>query len=73
MTTPLGWIEFGGERHDLRVEASATDRGATYYLDSEPRWWSEVEWLDQWFEELWMEAAEKPDTTSATRSTSAHV
>ncbi len=58
-TTASGWVEIDGERHHLRVEASATDRGATYYLDGEPRWWSEVEWLDRWFEGLWQEAAEE--------------
>lgn len=56
-TTAEGWVEIDGKRHNLRVEASATDRGATYYLGGEPRWWSEVEWLDWWFEDLWQEAA----------------
>ena len=56
-TTACGWVEIDGERHKLRVEADVTSRGATYFLDGEPHWWSEVEWLDSWFEDLWQEAA----------------
>ncbi len=52
-----GWIELDGERHHLVVAASSTDRGATYVLDGETYWWSEVEWLDAWFEDLWIQAA----------------
>ena len=58
-TTAYGWIEIDGKRHDFRAEASATNRGATYYLDGEPHWWNEVQWLDEWFEDLWQEAAAK--------------
>ena len=56
-TSAQGWVEIDGARHDFRAEASATDRGATYFLDGEPHWWSEVEWLDSWFEDRWQEAA----------------
>ena len=56
-TTACGWVEIDGKRHNLRVEASATDRGATYFLDGEPRWWNEVPEIDEWFEDLWQEAA----------------
>jgi hypothetical protein len=52
-----GWVVFGGERHHLVVAASSSDRGATYVLDGETHWWSEIRWLDQWFEGLWMDAA----------------
>ena len=48
---------FGGERHDLVVASSSSDRGATYILDGETHWWSEIRWLDEWFEEVWMDAA----------------
>jgi hypothetical protein len=54
-----GWVVFGGERHHLVVAASSTDRGTTYILDSETHWWSEIRWLDEWFEGLWMDAAAK--------------
>jgi hypothetical protein len=56
-TTAQGWIELEGERRDFQVEVSATDRGATYTVGDEQFWWSEVPWLDSWFEELWMAAA----------------
>jgi hypothetical protein len=56
-TTAEGWIELDGERHDFQVEASASDRGTTYTIGDEQVWWSEVPWLDTWFEELWMAAA----------------
>ncbi len=56
-TAAEGWIELDGTRHAFRVEASASDRGATYILDGESHWWNEVEWLDDWFEDLWMRAA----------------
>jgi hypothetical protein len=56
-TTAQGWIELDGERRGFRVEASATDRGATYTIGDEHFWWSEVPWLDSWFEEVWMAAA----------------
>jgi hypothetical protein len=52
-----GWVVFGGERHDLVVASSSSDRGATYILDGETRWWSDIRWLDEWFEGLWMDAA----------------
>ena len=52
-----GWVVFGGERHHLVVASSSSDRGTTYILDGESHWWSEIRWLDEWFEELWMEAA----------------
>jgi hypothetical protein len=26
-------------------------------LDGEMHWWSEIRWLDEWFEGLWMDAA----------------
>jgi hypothetical protein len=52
-----GWVVFGGERHDLVVAAGSSDRGATYILDGETHWWSEIRWLDEWFEGLWMDAA----------------
>jgi hypothetical protein len=52
-----GWVVFGGERHHLIAAASSSERGATYILDGETHWWSEIRWLDEWFEELWMEAA----------------
>jgi hypothetical protein len=56
-TTAKGWIELDRERRDFWAEASATDRGATYTIGDEQFWWSEVPWLDCWFEELWMGAA----------------
>jgi hypothetical protein len=56
-TTAQGWIELDGVRRGFRVEASATDRGATYTIGDEQLWWSEVPWLDSWFEEVWMAAA----------------
>jgi hypothetical protein len=52
-----GWVVFGGERHHLVVAASSSDRGTTYILDGETHWWSKIRWLDEWFEELWMDAA----------------
>jgi hypothetical protein len=52
-----GWVVFDGERHHLVVAASSSDRGTTYILDGETHWWSEIRWLDEWFEELWMDAA----------------
>jgi hypothetical protein len=52
-----GWVVFGGERHYLVVASSSSDRGTTYILDGESYWWSEIRWLDEWFEDLWMEAA----------------
>ncbi len=52
-----GWVVFGGERHHLVVAASSSVRGATYILDGETHWWSEIRWLDEWYEELWMDAA----------------
>jgi hypothetical protein len=52
-----GWVIFGGERHHLVVAASSSDRGTTYILDGETHWWSEIRWLDEWFEGLWMDAA----------------
>lgn len=52
-----GWVVFSDERHHLVVAASSSDRGATYILDGETHWWSEIRWLDEWFEELWMDAA----------------
>jgi hypothetical protein len=52
-----GWVVFGGERHHVVVAASSSDRGATYILDGESHWWSEIRWLDEWFEGLWMDAA----------------
>jgi hypothetical protein len=51
-----GWVAFGGERHHLVVASSSSDRGTTYILDGETHWWSEIRWLDEWFEDLWMEA-----------------
>ena len=57
VTTACGWVEIDGERHELRVEADVSSRGATYYLDGKSHWWSTVEWLDRWFEDLWQEAA----------------
>jgi hypothetical protein len=39
------------------VAASSSDRGTTYILDGETHWWSKIRWLDEWFEELWMDAA----------------
>jgi hypothetical protein len=56
-TTAQGLIELDGERRGFQVEASATDRGATYTIGDEHFWWSEVPWLDSWFEEVWMAAA----------------
>jgi hypothetical protein len=56
-TTAKGWIQLEGECHDFCAGASATDRGATYTIGEEQFWWSEVPWLDSWFEELWMAAA----------------
>jgi hypothetical protein len=56
-----GWVAFGGERHHLVVASSSSDRGATYILDGETHWWSEIKWLDEWFEELWMDAAAGAD------------
>lgn len=58
-TTAEGWIELDGERRDFWVEASSTDRGATYTIGDERLWWSEVPWLDFWFEELWVAAASR--------------
>jgi len=58
-TTAEGWIELDGERSDFQVEASATDRGATYTIGEGQFWWSEVPWLDSWFEEVWMAAASR--------------
>jgi hypothetical protein len=52
-----GWVEFDGERHHLVVASSSSDRGTTYILDGETHWWSEIRWLDEWFEGLWMDAA----------------
>ena len=52
-----GWVVFGGEQHHLVVAASSSDRGTTYILDGETHWWSEIRWLDEWFEELWIDAA----------------
>jgi len=52
-----GWVVFGGERYHLVVAASSSDRGTTYILDGESLWWSEIQWLDEWFEELWIDAA----------------
>jgi hypothetical protein len=52
-----GSVVFGGERHHLVVASSSSDRGTTYILDGESHWWSEIRWLDQWFEGLWMDAA----------------
>jgi hypothetical protein len=52
-----GWVVFRGERHHLVVAASPSDRGTTYILDGETHWWSEIRWLDEWFDELWMDAA----------------
>jgi hypothetical protein len=52
-----GWVVFDGERHHLVVASSSSDRGTTYFLDGETQWWSEITWLDEWFEELWMDAA----------------
>ena len=56
-TTAQGWIELDGERRGFQVEASATDRGTTYTIGDEHFWWSEVPWLDSWFEEVWIAAA----------------
>jgi hypothetical protein len=52
-----GWVVFGGEQHHLVVASSSSDRGTTYILDSETHLWSEIRWLDEWFEGLWMDAA----------------
>jgi hypothetical protein len=52
-----GWVVFDGERHHLVVASSSSDRGTTYILDGQTHWWSEIRWLDEWFEELWMDAA----------------
>jgi hypothetical protein len=52
-----GWVAFGGERHHLVVASSSSDRGTTYILDGETHWWSQIRWLDEWFEGLWMDAA----------------
>jgi hypothetical protein len=56
-TTARGWIELDGERRDFQVGTSTSDRGTTYTIDDEQFWWSEVPWLDSWFEEVWMTAA----------------
>jgi hypothetical protein len=56
-----GWVVFGGERHHLVVASSSSDRGTTYILDGETHWWSEIRWLDEWFEGLWMDAATEAD------------
>ena len=56
-----GPVVFGGERHHIVVASSTSDRGTTYILDGETHWWSEIRWLDEWFEDLWMDAAAKAD------------
>jgi hypothetical protein len=56
-----GWVVFEGEQHHLVVASSSSDRGTTYILDGETHWWSEIRWLDEWFEELWMDAAADAD------------
>ena len=57
VTTAQGWVEINDKRHHLRVEADVSSRGATYFIDGEPHWWSEVEWLNSWFEDRWQDAA----------------
>ena len=52
-----GTIELDGEPTRFRAEADVSSRGTTYFLNGEPYWWSEIEWLDCWFEELWQDTA----------------